>query len=127
MFAIHAMQWPGSIPRVLFVGVPLRAAVAWINSARVCIRGPLALRSNIQNQFCALLQIHLDPPGIISEFPTLAKQLPESIAHVLCDSPPHRETFVRMNSARVFEFGVPPCEVHTHMYMNHTHNEKRAS
>ena len=46
MFAMHAMQWPGSIPRVLFVGVPLWAAVTWINSARVCIRGPLELRSN---------------------------------------------------------------------------------
>ena len=43
LFAIPAMQWPGSIPCVLFDGVPPREAMAWINPARVCIRGPLEL------------------------------------------------------------------------------------
>ena len=60
-------------------------AVTWINSAQLCIRGLLELRSNSQNQVCALLY----PPNNF-RIPSLAKLWPEQTAHVLSHSLPPR-------------------------------------
>ena len=121
MFAIHAMQWPGSIPHVLFVGVPLLAAMAWVNSAQICIRGPLELRRTIKNKLCALLYMNSGPPRIIPEFPPL-RSIGLNKSHTFCLIPPQScEAIAQINSARVFERGVLHAKyTHTHVHESYT-------
>ena len=101
---MHAMQWPGSIPRVLFVGVPLRAAMTWIDSARFAFGFPLNCEAMPR-----INDARLCTPQTKSEFtpPPPAKQWPEQIAQVLVDSLP-REAIARIDFARVFDLGAPP-------------------
>ena len=113
------MQWPGSIRRVLFVGVSLRAAMPWINSAQVCVRGPLELRSNSQNEVCALLS----PPNHF-RIPPLRSNGPNRW-HKFCLIPPPLATQLPKSILRgLLNSGYPHAK-YTHTYMNHTHSEAR--